>query len=70
MADKDIKRELEANQQRDSDRERQEDDDGPVVDAAESMFAPLTRAIEPDDDIEPEEVDEQRKQNDEEQRPQ
>jgi hypothetical protein len=69
MTDKDVEREIEANKQRELERDRVEEDDGPVVDTAERIVDPLARGIGTNDDEERESVEQRRRENDAEQHP-
>jgi hypothetical protein len=66
MTDDDIRREIEANNQR---AERDEDrDDGPIIDTAEDIINPLVRGVGTNYDDEQEGVEQRRAENDAEQR--
>jgi hypothetical protein len=72
MSDRSVEREIEANEQRADDAER--DDDGSVVDTVEQAVNPLTRGLDTrvggdnddDSDLDP---DRERRLNDADQRP-
>lgn len=65
MSDKDVEREIEANEERKVDR----DDDDSIVDTVEKGIDPITRLIGRNvDDEDPDEVEEQRILNDQDQR--
>jgi hypothetical protein len=66
MTDRDVEREIAANEERA--REREDDNDAGVVDAAETLIAPFTDAVDDTDDVDEDEVAEQRRLNDEAQR--
>jgi hypothetical protein len=67
MTGHDVDREVEANLQRKEAGERNQEDEGPVVDAAERVFDPLTNLVDVDGADE-EDVADQRELNDAEQR--
>jgi len=50
MTDDDVRREIEANQQRAIDAENEAEDDGPVIDTAERLVDPLIDPFVPDAD--------------------
>lgn len=69
MVNEEVRREIQRNQQRDRQRKQEQEDDGPIVDTAETIIDPLTQAIGTNYDDEPEGVKQRRRLNDEEQRP-
>jgi hypothetical protein len=67
MTDRDVEREIEANEQRANDEAR--DDDEGILDTAEDALSPITDAIgRADDDDDEDAAESQRRLNDEEQR--
>jgi hypothetical protein len=66
MTDRDVEREIEANEQRANDEAR-DDDDG-ILDTAEDAISPITEAIGRADDDDEDAAESQRRLNDEEQR--
>ncbi len=66
MTDRDVEREIEANEQRANDDAR-DDDDG-ILDTAEDAISPITEAIGRADDDDEDAAASQRRLNDEEQR--
>jgi hypothetical protein len=68
MTDRDVQRELEANEERANKRER--DDDGGIIDAAEDLISPVVDTIRRGDEADDvETVEERVRENDAEQRP-
>lgn len=64
MTDRDVQREIEANEQRASDAAR-DDDEGGVLDTAEEALSPITEAIgEAGDDDDEEAAESRRELND------
>lgn len=68
MTDPDVERELEANRQRAENAEDAAEDDGPVLDTAERVINPLVAPLAAED-VDEEDVEQQRRLNDEEQSP-
>jgi len=70
MTDKDVEREIEANQRRDVDARNEAEDDGPLLDTAERVVDPLVDRIRtPDEDLDEGDLAERRRLNDEAQQP-
>jgi hypothetical protein len=70
MTDKDVEREIEANQQREVDARNEAEDDGAVLDTAERVVAPIVDVIRrPGEDLDEADLEERRELNDEEQQP-
>jgi hypothetical protein len=68
MTDRDVQREIEANEQRDRVRDDDATDDGPVIDTAERVVNPIVNAIGMSEEPDRDDLEERRFENDEEQR--
>jgi hypothetical protein len=70
MTDKDVEREIEANQQRDVEGRNEAEDDGPLLGTAERVVAPIVDVIRrPGEDVDEDDLEERRELNDEAQQP-
>jgi hypothetical protein len=69
VTDRDVEREIEANKQREIAHDREEEDDGALIDTAEKAIDPIARVIGTNYDDEPEGVEQRRRENDADQRP-
>lgn len=68
MTDRDVQREIEANERRDQALDEAANDDGPVIDTAERILDPITDAIGTSGEPDRGDLEERRFENDEEQR--
>jgi hypothetical protein len=67
MTDRDVQREIEANERRDLARD-ETGNDGPMIDTAERILDPITDAIGLSEEPDRDDLEERRVENDEEQR--
>ena len=68
MPDRDIQREIEANEQRGEADHEARGDDGPMIDTAERIVSPIANALGTAEEPDREDLEERRFENDEEQR--